>query len=105
MTIATILALIALGVISVALVVFWKDIVKFLTKALMVAGFAIIKFVYRAGKWIGQIFNSNGRKEGETEPTYISDEEIDKMVEAGVLTYSEGEEMKRNRDFSKKCGK
>lgn len=105
MTIATILALLALGVISVALVVFWKDIVRFLTKALIVAGFAIIRLVYRAGKWVGQIFNSNGRKEGETDPTYITDEEIDKMVETGVLTPEEGGAMKRNRDFSKRCGK
>ena len=95
MTIALILALLAAGV-SIALILFWKEIISFITPILARASFAVLKFIYTARGWIARVVGAPAK---ETDPVVIDDDEIEKMVSCGVLTREEANTMRRGEDL------
>ena len=93
-----IIVILTLGM-SIALIAFWKDIVKFATPLLAKVGFAVVNFIYTAKGWIARALGNDGEK---TAPVVISEEDIRKMLEAGIITPEEARNLRNRKDFYKR---
>ena len=99
-TIGILLALIGAGVLTYALLKYWRQILSFIFEALALGAFAIMIMARKAGMVITSIIDKFGRRRIVSE--YMTDVEIDALVDTGVLTQQEADDLKVERDVHKK---